>query len=560
MKIFDMHIHGNDYAPNPEELLKKLEDAGVWGCCVFSNRPDYDVPEEGTSFDERLTEVLNWSKGYEDRIIPVVWINPYEENIIENIRKAVDMGVCGFKMIPTTYYVYEEKVMEVLQEIANLNKPVIFHSGILYNCDSASKYNRPLNWEELLNVEGLKFALSHCSWPWTDECYALYGEFMYNTNNGSTTEMFLDITPGAPNSYRKEMFRKYFTTGYDVGSNMMYGSDATAGGYSTYFVRSTVDNDLKIFDELGVSKEIRENIYFNNAMRFFGKSTVEVKTVRPIDDAMPEWTCENKEVYKIIEDYYKKLSFPKLFDNEFYNSLGKIKISDAITIKEYDKKCEDGKRNLYSYLYMCDALKKRYDEKGIPEEIFWDTIHDLVIWTSTWSDIKGGLYLGELFWLACHMDMQLFKLGRLQFKAGKCEHDIPEKGLKKGDNIMEVHIPEGGSFTPEECRKSIEYAKEFFAKYFPEYKFEHFTCHSWLMDKVLEEMLPKESKIIQFQNMFDVYHPEEDDAILRYVFKWNTTRYTVKNAVAESSFAKKVKEYVRKDRKFYVSYGVLKNS
>ena len=162
--------------------------------------------------------------------------------------------------------------------------------------------------------------------------------------------------------------------------------------------------------------------------------------------------------------------------------------------------------------------------------------------------------------MACHLDMRIFKLGRLQFKPDKCHYDIPEKGLKKGDNIMEVHIPEGESLDTEACIKSIEYAKEFFAKYFPEFKYEHFTCHSWLMDKVLEEMLPKESKIIQFQNMFDVYHPEEDDAILRYVFKWNTTRYTVKNAVAESSFAKKVKEYVRKDRKFYVSYGVLKNS
>lgn len=266
------------------------------------------------------------------------------------------------------------------------------------------------------------------------------------------------------------------------------------------------------------------------------------------------------KVSEIIKYYYQKLSFPNLFDEEFYNALDKIEISDTTAIKEYDKSCEDGKKNFLSYLYMCDALKKRYDEKGIPEEVFWDTLHDLVIWTATWSDIKGGLYLGELGWLACHMDMQLFKLGRLQFKAGKCGHDIPERGLKKGDNIIEVHIPEGGSLDPEQCRKSIEYAKEFYAKYFPEFEFEHFTCHSWLMDDVLLELLPKESKIIQFKNMFDVCHPKEDDAILRYVFKWNTTRYTVKNAVAESSFAKKVKEYVKADKKFHVSYGVLKNS
>ena len=80
------------------------------------------------------------------------------------------------------------------------------------------------------------------------------------------------------------------------------------------------------------------------------------------------------------------------------------------------------------------------------------------------------------------------------------------------------------------------------------------------MDNTLDELLPGESKIIQFKNMFDVYFPEEDDAILRYVFKWNTTRYTVKSAVAESSFAKRVKDFATKGRKFCVAYGVLKNN
>ena len=133
MKIFDMHIHEHA-APNPEDLLKKMEAAGVYGGCIFSHQPYINKPgsvfEDGKSFDERLTNVLGWTKGYEDRLFPIIWIHPYEENIIENIHKAVDAGICGFKIICNDFFVYEEKSLEVLREIASLDKPVFFHSGM----------------------------------------------------------------------------------------------------------------------------------------------------------------------------------------------------------------------------------------------------------------------------------------------------------------------------------------------------------------------------------------------------------------------------------------------
>lgn len=132
MKIFDMHIHANNTKPDPEALLKKMEEAGVWGGCIFSNKPKLSGNREGTlyadgtSFDERLKEVMEWTYGYEDRLFPVLWVHPDEENIIENINKAVESGIAGFKMICSDYYVYEEKSMKILRECAKLDKPVFF--------------------------------------------------------------------------------------------------------------------------------------------------------------------------------------------------------------------------------------------------------------------------------------------------------------------------------------------------------------------------------------------------------------------------------------------------
>ncbi len=558
MKIFDAHIHAKNTVPDPEGLIRKMDKYGIYGGCIFSNHPIGDGAPGGTSFDERLEEALAWCRGYEDRLFPILYITPYEDNITENIKKAVERGICGFKIICSNFHVYEPQSIKVLTEIAKLDKPVFFHSGILWDeGNSRSVCSKPLDFEALLNIEGLRFSLAHCGWPWIDECIALYGKFLNSGNYRNTAEMFFDTTPGTPEIYRKELLTKLYTLGYDVGDNVIYGSDSTADSYVEDFAAKWIKIDNEIMDELGVSLENREKMYNKNIMRFLGKTETKIEHFRPEANKAELWSCENKEVYKIIESFYKKLSFPQEHDREFYEALGEIKISDAISADRYNLSEKDGKRNLLSYLFMCKALKEKYDSKNIPESVFYDTVYDIVRWTNVYSDIKSELYLGELAWLSNHFKMKLFKLGRLQFCMGKCEYDIPGKGLKKGDDVLEIHIPSGGALDIDECRKSICRAKEFFAKYFPEFEYKAFICHSWLLDDTLKELLPKESNIIRFSDMFEKAHKEKSDLILKFVFKWNTARYNVKYAVCNSSFAQKVKNYAMSGKDFYIVYGVI---
>ena len=124
MNIYDVHIHAENTAPNPEELLKRFDKAGIYGGCIFSNWPKEANETLGTSFDERLEEVLAWTTGHEDRLFPVLWIHPYEEDILNKITLAVNRGICAFKIICTNFYIYEEQCLEVLRKIASLNKPV----------------------------------------------------------------------------------------------------------------------------------------------------------------------------------------------------------------------------------------------------------------------------------------------------------------------------------------------------------------------------------------------------------------------------------------------------
>lgn len=275
MKIFDMHIHAAGTEPKPEALLAKMEATGVQGGCIFSCCPYEfeDVDYESSSFEERLAELQGWTDGYRDRLFPVMWIHPYEKDIEKNIYKAIDQGVMAFKIICNNFYVYEDASMHLLSSIAEAGKPVFFHSGILWDRGISAKYNRPINWEPLMTIKNLRFSMAHCSWPWYDECIAVYGKLKYQSKvREDASEMFLDLAPGTPPAYRRDLFTKLFSLG--MHNNILYGSDSFADEYNGgHHVEHWLQRDQKIFDDLGVPEAVQAKVYSENLMRFLGLTT-----------------------------------------------------------------------------------------------------------------------------------------------------------------------------------------------------------------------------------------------------------------------------------------------
>lgn len=87
-----MHIHSNTNGYDSRKMLDAMGKADIYGGCVFSAPPKehaIDFLGGGLNFEERLQSVMESVKGYEDRIFPVLWIHPYEENIIEKVGVAV---------------------------------------------------------------------------------------------------------------------------------------------------------------------------------------------------------------------------------------------------------------------------------------------------------------------------------------------------------------------------------------------------------------------------------------------------------------------------------------
>jgi len=290
MKIIDMHVHMLPDRPTatPRQFLADLQRSGISGAAVYSKSPGVPPFAQTPSIAGRATEILNFCKEYPDTLFPVLYVHPYEDNVIEEVKEAAARGIAAFKMICNTYYVCEQRSMDLLSAMASLGKPVIFHSGILWDGNVSSEFNKPLNWEALQEIPNLRFSMGHCSWPWIDECIALYGKFLntYTRRPDISAEMFFDITPGTPVIYRRELLTKLYTIGYDVQHNILFGLDNNTSAYNWKRAADWLSIDKKILNSLRISREARQQMYCDNFMRFLGKAEKDFTHERLSADSM----------------------------------------------------------------------------------------------------------------------------------------------------------------------------------------------------------------------------------------------------------------------------------
>ena len=289
MKRFDMHIHCGTKPVDPKKLMEQMDACGIYGGVLLSQYPKESKPD-GFDAETRMNQVLDICRNYPDRLFPFLWIHPHEPNALEVAEEAARRGIMGFKMICDNYYVSDPDSMALVRKIAQLNKPIIFHSGILWFGGDSSKYNRPLNWECLVNIKGLRFSLGHCSWPWIDECIALYGKFLNAYTEGMGAEMFFDTTPGTPAIYRKELLTKLYTVGYDVADNVFFGTDCSADNYNYGWAQKWLETDGAILQELGANDEIFQKMYRDNLLRFLGLKPRDFVHTSPVCDDANRWS------------------------------------------------------------------------------------------------------------------------------------------------------------------------------------------------------------------------------------------------------------------------------
>ena len=175
--------------------------------------------------------------------------------------------------------------------------------------------------------------------------------------------------------------------------------------------------------------------------------------------------------------------------------------------------------NMYLYFRMLARTYEFYQEKGISDDVFYETMKTFA-WQCTTCLERTGRYgiAQETYrpWYRRHILGTIYRLGRLEFEIFKGLYDFVLDGytIKKGDTCIYVHIPGGTPLDEAECDVAYNNARKFFKEYF-QLDPVVFFCGSWLLHPWMQEVLPESSRIIKFQKRFQLVEIIQDEPVIR---------------------------------------------
>lgn len=207
-------------------------------------------------------------------------------------------------------------------------------------------------------------------------------------------------------------------------------------------------------------------------------------------------------------------------------------------------------------LKLAVDVKAKYDKEGIDEKIYYDTMSDIKIW----CEKTGNKGIREYMWLRNHVNFELFRLGRLQFQLYECKNKTllyNKLPFSYGDKLINVHIPEGEKLSEDKCIESFAMAKEFFSKFFPDYKYEYYFCESWLLFEGNRDFMKEDSNIVKFMNLFKhCYSVKIDVQSIERIY--GKRKHIKKNYAENTDLQRRAKAYMMQGKKLGIGIAVYK--
>lgn len=190
--------------------------------------------------------------------------------------------------------------------------------------------------------------------------------------------------------------------------------------------------------------------------------------------------------------------------------------------------------------------------KRIPEEIWIESMKAFPRFISEHRRSYGYDGFDRYGWTVRQAGARLFRIGELEYELVENEHGKREIG---------VHIPSDAKLEPERMNESLARADAFLREYFPDWADLPKTCESWLLSPVLKELLPPDSRILRFQEAFDLREDlPENDAALEWVFHvagGQREGLDLSALPEDTSLQRKMKALLLAGRKPGAAYGVL---
>ena len=152
-----------------------------------------------------------------------------------------------------------------------------------------------------------------------------------------------------------------------------------------------------------------------------------------------------------------------------------------LSLKEVLGEDPDGLAMLYCQLEAARQVYRRYQEKGIPERIFVDTMRCFPRFIAECEKKDGRLLFDRGWWSYRQTSMCLFRIGALEYEFRKHE----------GEPAVALHIPSGADLSEPAVNDSLEQAGRFFQTHYRDYKYSRYICISWLLSRRWSRCCPR---------------------------------------------------------------------
>lgn len=171
--------------------------------------------------------------------------------------------------------------------------------------------------------------------------------------------------------------------------------------------------------------------------------------------------------------------------------------------------------DLLLLLSCLPEAKLLYEQDGISEEIYWDSMKDIRYKMTETHCVYGiwGVYCGP--WLGLFLHHKCVCLGRLQFEVmpSHCACTIAGHHLRKGDPVLNLHIPSFGKLLHEDVLDAYARAEHYFRDIFPDQP-AWVQVETWILYPPTLALLP-EGNLRTWAEDFQIAHscidPKQDD-------------------------------------------------
>ncbi|MEO8539853.1 MAG: amidohydrolase family protein [bacterium] len=291
MKIFDIHVHfprnwenpEEDPAPMVDKLVERLNDAGVTKACLLT----------GGRFGPSYERGMEIAEKYRELFIPVAVVDP-EEIDGEAVHRLYEMGYRGLKLIGVQRPYDEPDYMPTYAAAQDLDMPILYHMGVIgggldysithwrRDAAAAQAYQRMMAMQDRMpprNVSASRMSPLHLD-TIANRLPKLkiigahlgnQGNYDYATSTARWRHnVYFDMSGGE--TIERHMVERKLLAANSQGEfgheKLIFGSDCGMDE-----IRAHIDRFEIIYDQLGLTEDERERLWWRNGAELYGLET-----------------------------------------------------------------------------------------------------------------------------------------------------------------------------------------------------------------------------------------------------------------------------------------------